>query len=90
MRYKESFYSRIAGGCILQVSSPTARKAYEAGKTVYLLPANCHPDNSAWVSLCPVSKDYIAESFKYVVNSYKHYNCCTELGKYPIFFVAAE
>lgn len=92
MRYTDPIYSRRLGKSIKQVNKTSANKAYDAGTTVYLLPALCAIDNH-WISFCRLNKENKAWSgvtFNSEVAEYTFYNCCSELGKYPIFFIAAE
>jgi hypothetical protein len=42
---------------VKKVIKPTARKAFDAGKTVYLQSSNM-PFKNVWQSACPVTKDF--------------------------------
>lgn len=92
MRYPDPIFSRRLGKRIQQVTKASARKAYEAGLTVYLLPSKCAIDNY-WVSFCPLNKAsqaWAGQTFEHDVCDYMHYNCCSELGYYPIYFLELE
>lgn len=89
MRYPDPIFSHRFNKWFKQVSKTTARKAYGNGKTVYLLPSNCVFDNF-WVYPCPIStesKVWNGMTFDYQVAEYKFYNCCADLGKYPLYFI---
>lgn len=88
MRYTEPIYSNRLKKKIKQINKTQARKLYEAGETVYLLPCFCNIDG-VWMSLCPINKEHAVwygQTFDDDVWSFTNYNCCAELGKYPIFF----
>lgn len=89
MRYPEPIYSNSLKKRIKQINKTQARKHYEAGETIYLLPCDCNIDG-VWVSLCPINKAnavWYGQTFEDDVNSFITYNCCNELGKYPIFSI---
>lgn len=88
LRYPNPIYSNSLKKKIKQINKTQARKLYEAGETVYLLPCFCSVDG-VWVSPYPIDKEHAVwwgDSFESDVLSFTNYNCCAELGKYPIFF----
>lgn len=88
MRYKQPLYSNCLKKRIQQINKTQARKLYETGETVYLLPCLCNIDG-VWISPYPINKAnavWCNETFDGNVMSFTNYNCCAELGKYPIFF----
>lgn len=88
LRYPNPIYSNSLKKKIKQINKTQARKLYEAGETVYLLPCLCRVDG-VWVSPYPIDKEHAVwwgDSFDSDVLSFTNYNCCSELGKYPIFF----
>ena len=88
LRYPNPVYSTRLQKRIKQINKTQAKKVYEAGETVYLLPCFCNIDG-IWMSLCPINKAnavWWGDSFESDVLSFTYYNCCAELGKYPIFF----
>lgn len=88
MRYSQPIYSNCLKKKIKQINKAQARKLYEAGETVYLLPCLCNVDG-VWITPCPINKANAVwwnETFDGDVMSFANYNCCSELGKYPIFF----
>lgn len=74
---------------IQRINKRRAKREYEAGKTVYLLPANCRLVNP-WVSLCPLRKEdelFERDYFDNRVRDYQYYNCNHELGYYPHYYI---
>lgn len=71
-----------------QVTKPTAEKLYNEGTTIHLLPCDANP-HSVWIHMCPISNTIAGygETFTTVVNSYKYYNCNSEIGKNVCFFI---
>ena len=72
-----------------QVSRRTAKKAYDEGKMVFLQSCNMNWGNM-WQHPCPISRDTsynIGNSFESVVADYIYYNCDSERGKYPNYFI---
>lgn len=88
LRYPNPIFCNSLKKKIKQINKTQARKLYEAGETVYLLPCLCRVDG-VWVSPYPIDKEHAVwwgDSFESDVLSFTNYNCCPELGKYPIFF----
>ena len=74
-----------------KVNKTTARKMYNNGVTIYLLPSNVGL-NSVWVSPCPVNNIdnnaiYSPRSFDAVINEFEYYNCNNELGRYTHYYI---
>lgn len=91
MRFGE-FYSQTFGWVMKQVNKTTARKLYEQGKTVYVMPCNMRFDNM-WQSPCPMNKEREADStdcFDGRIQHFIYYNCDSERGKYPCYFVKKD
>ena len=73
-------------GNIKRVNKTVARKAFDAGADVYLLPHKVRFDNM-WVSPSKIKKARNGDTFEKYVNAYIYYNCqYKELGTYPSFF----
>lgn len=88
MRYPDIIYSNFLKKKIKQINKTSAKKLYEAGETIYLLPCLCNVDG-VWVTPYPISKEnavWWGQTFEDDVLSFTNYNCCSELGRYPIFF----
>lgn len=79
-------------GMLKQVRKDVAKKAFLAGKTVWVFACNMMPYN-LWTSPCPIERDIDREKYGYtfdvLVNDFTYYNCDNERGKYPVFFVKA-
>ena len=80
-----------------KVTKPNARKMYNSGCTILLLP--CKVSDSAvngshpWVKPFEISFLDTSESsnqFDRSVNLYEYYNCNAELGYYAHYFVSEE
>lgn len=76
---KTASYTRIHGS--------TARRLFEAGQIIYLVPCRVNPA-SPWA--CPAGyrkKTGSARTWAELVNSYTYYNCNTETGRYPAYYI---
>lgn len=71
-----------------QVQRRTAKKLYNEGKTIYLLPCKCNIGNM-WVQLYELSNND-DESWDIVLNYYTYYNCNCELGRYAHFYIKLD
>lgn len=80
-----------------RISKPIARKMYNHGITIFLLPCKVRDDavegNNPWIVPTKISL-FIGEQeenkFDSLVNIFEYYNCNAELGYYTHFFVAEE
>lgn len=79
-----------------RVSRPTARKLYNAGRTVRLCPVNVSPCNEVYPMSYDINKDdkfdveplEWEKTFDSRVNRFEYYNCqYNETGKYCAFYV---
>lgn len=80
-----------------KVNKPTARKLYNNGLTIYLLPCKVSDtaltSKNSWVSPVEISLFACAHSankFDRTVNEYEYYNCNAELGYYASYYVTEE
>lgn len=69
-------------GKFLRINKTEAKKLFEKGEFIYLLPIN--GSLGAWLNFCEVKKN--DETFESVVREYEYYNCVKELGKTAKFF----
>lgn len=68
-----------------KITKTTARKLYNAGKTIAMLPCKMHPEN-LWQPPYHVSS-VNNDNFETVCNCFRYYNCnYTETGKYISFY----
>ena len=72
---------------VKQVTKPTARKAYDSGKPVWIHPCNLRLDNM-WQKPMPTRNGY-GLTFDNAVNSFKVFNCNAYNGKRVIYFIPA-
>ena len=80
-----------------KVNKPTARKMYNSGLSVFLLPCKCRfPDSDSqfsWVLPIEINMFTTEESenkFDRSVNSFEYYNCNAELGYYASYYVTEQ
>lgn len=73
---------------VKQVTKPTAQKAYDNGKPVWMHPCNLRLDNM-WQKPMPMHNDS-GDTFDNAVNSFKYYNCDTYNGKRVIYFTPVD
>ena len=80
-----------------KVNKPIARKLYNNGITVYLLPCKVSEtaltSKNSWVNPVEISLFTCAHSankFDRTVNEYEYYNCNAELGYYASYYVTEE
>lgn len=88
----EKFYSSTMGTMMQQVQKRTARKLFQEGETIYLLPCNMRFD-SVWQSPLAISNDVsrsLGYTFDQLCNNYEHYNCDSERGRYVRFYVKCK
>lgn len=76
-----------------RVSKPSARKLYNSGVEIYIIPHKVRPCTACGIGAF-YSKDLYVDfdgDFDALVNQYTYYNCqYNEWGKYPAFYVRKE
>ena len=73
----------------VRVNKPTARKMYNYGLTVNLLPCKVST-NRIWIRPYTINKaesEYSENQFDRTVIAFQFYNCNAETGYYPSFYV---
>ena len=81
-----------AGVTYTRVSKATARRLYNQGYCLYVVPVKVNPDNF-WGIGCIIDNAAVdpEKEFQKVVNSFTWYNCnYNELGKYPAFYTISD
>lgn len=80
-----------------RVNKPTARKMYNMGCSILLLPCKVNDSavdgSSIWIEPVKISlldSDSNINHFDRAVNNYEYYNCNAELGYYAHYFVSEE
>ena len=69
-----------------RISKPTAKKAFNQGLKIGLIPHKCNPCG-AYMSAFVTAKSEDNSDFVKLVNNYSYYSCqYNELGKYPAFY----
>lgn len=72
---------------LVKVDKRKAKKAYDAGKEVTLLPCKVRMRNKM---ILPVRiSNESGATFEASVNAFEYYNCNRELGSYAHFFIDA-
>lgn len=90
MRYANMTLRLRTGEKVRQVNKAQARRAYEEGRTVWLNSCNMKPDNM-WQYPCPIAKgEWDGATFDNTVRDYICYNCDSERGYYPNYFIEVE
>lgn len=86
--------NKITVGNYTRISKRAARAAYNAGQIVRLCACNMSPLN-VWgacfdirLATSPVLDP--SHTFDRTVNSFTLYNCNSETGRYPAYYVCAE
>ena len=79
-------FNNYNDGTFKKVTKTTAKKLFNAGITIYLLPCKANI-NSIWFSPYPFNiKQCENMDFQTIVNSFEYYNCNNEIGKYTAFY----
>lgn len=71
-----------------KISQATAKKLYESGHDVVIIPCLCNPA-SAWMCGMSFNKNDIHgidDTFNYLITSMKYYNCNKENGMHLAFY----
>lgn len=71
---------------VQKIRKDTARRAYNTGFMVILLPSKCG-FNSMWVQGVRAEKSFQDIDFDNLVNSFEYYNCCAELGRTAAYYM---
>lgn len=74
-----------------RISKAMARKLFNNGTPVYILPCKVKLDN-AWIQPAIARKDnYYSEDFDMIINAFEFYSCqYNELGKYASYYLKEE
>lgn len=76
-----------------KVTKPVARKYYDNGKEVYLLPCKVNarivfdPLYKGFIQPCVISKQRSGDSFNKVVSEFEYYNCNSKMGYYAHYYI---
>lgn len=84
---KETVY--YMDGRFERIDKREARKLFDAGETILLVPSNMSfYDNIRWSCAYTINKADVDEfgNFDTLINSYMYYNCNNETGKYIKFY----
>ena len=81
--------NKINIGGYSRISKAAARKEFNAGNDVYIMPVNMSPVNAWFLPYCANKFAWYTESnsFDSIVNAFEFYNCNNnEMGKYAAFY----
>ena len=81
-----------------KINKPTARKMYNCGFPIYLIPCKCRfvdpdSDDKFWITPVKISiLDCEEEQNKFdrTVNAFEYYNCNVELGYYSAYYATEQ
>ena len=82
--------NKIEIGCYSRISKARARKEFNMGNDVYIMPVNMSPVNGWVLPYCANIFAWYTESnsFDSIVNAFEFYNCNGgEMGKYAAFYI---
>ncbi len=72
---------------MIRINKVQARKQYNAGGTVYVLPCKVRFDNM-WIAPFQMNREHLQdEDFDKVINAYEFYNCMSETGRRSAFYI---
>ena len=69
----------------IRISKQAARKRYEAGQNVIIIPCKCIPGNKWYIGNRMYNTGI--RSFDEYITRWMVYSCNSELGRYPAFYV---
>lgn len=73
-----------------KIRKNTARKIYNDGGVVIILPCKCHP-GAAWLMGFEIQIDSSnGRDFDSVIYEFEYYNCNPEHGKYTAFYLMED
>lgn len=71
-----------------RINKTTARKLWENGGNFIIVPCKCSPRGlGALYTICDLGKQEREISFETFINSFTFYNCNSETGRYPAYYI---
>ena len=88
--FKDTYYieGTVKNMTFTRVSKPTAKKAFNQGVRIAVLP--CKMGNGPWQHRLVTEKSVYNPDFDKFVNEYEYYNCSAETGNYAAFYLMTE
>lgn len=84
------FYSYKLKAMIRQLRKSAAKKMWEDGQTIYLLPSSVYFD-SEWITPMPTSKGTSHhDTFESLIDEFAYYNCNNQFGRRIHYFAIDE
>ena len=86
MRYNGQTFN-FYGRKFRQCNVTTAEKAFNEGKAICMLQCNLLPYN-VWERPMLIERERThTDNFQFLVSEFMYYNCDTERGRYPVYFI---
>ena len=84
----EKFYSTRYKCEVQQIQKRTARKLFDAGKSIFMMPSNLMFD-CVWTTPMQTDRSRLGyhKNFDSICDDFKYYNCDCERGYYIRFYV---
>lgn len=68
-----------------QINKTVARKLYEQNKPFWITACNMRPECGILIN--SRARRYGNETFNNIVNAFTYYNCNSETGRYPRYYI---
>lgn len=84
-----TFYSNTLKKKVKQINKLQAKNLFMSGQPFYLQSCKLHFD-CVWQNPAKIERDYIqyeGYTFEQIVDLYEFYNCDSERGMYPSFYI---
>lgn len=70
----------------IRINKKVARKLYNLGVDIGMCPCKANPE-SPWGLIVMINKNRYDYTFDKAVNEFEWYNCNSELGQYPAYYI---
>jgi hypothetical protein len=87
MNYTETIF-KIQGFECKRITATRAKKLYDSGYTIFILPCKLRPENMYW-SPHNLNKEFDGD-FERFVNYYRAMNCNFEVGYNPSYYISKQ
>lgn len=71
---------------MIKIDKRTARKMYNSGHSIILVPCKCNVGNNIAYSRINLIESH-GKDFDILVNTFEYFNCNSELGHYSHYYV---
>ena len=76
-----------------KINKRVAKKLIDKGYTVHVVACKVRPYNNMWIAPAEINKTKLSEygvTFDQFINEFTFYNCNSELGYYPGYYLPEE